>query len=64
MDEEVTRRKIWAFYCPNRVLEWVGRLPAKIERGCSHALVENIIETEGNGLTVSYSGSPSLGSVI
>lgn len=32
MDGEEMQSEIWAFGCPNRVLEWVGKLPAIWER--------------------------------
>lgn len=38
MEEEVMRRETSTFYCPTKVVEWVGKLPAKMERDCSRAL--------------------------
>lgn len=67
MDEGVMQRGIRAFYFPTRVIEWVGKLPAKMERDCSCALSENIMEAEENGLAVSLVllfGVPSPGSII
>lgn len=37
MDEEV-QSGIWAFCCPTRVLEWVGKLPTKGRCGFPRAL--------------------------
>lgn len=67
MDEGAMQREIWAFYFPTRVVEWVGKLPAKMERDCSRALSENIWKQKRTALRClwfSYSGSPRPGSVI